>query len=264
MKKPLMMAMGLSCCMAAYAGAQTEFPFTDDFESGSPAANWDADSADTGVFNRGNLTALADDVDWRGVLIEPPTGGGDFLGRLDFTTPAAGTFWRLVGQGDATDYTVEADIYVPNISADAAPDNFLYQMVVLTQNDGGYARVHFQHNEDASTLADGPRFRVQEAYPSFVTPVNSPTADVLGSDDEGWYNVQVLQDHTAGTMTVFINGVDVGSGPITITGAAYADGGKSGIGGYINGDTSGFERSVYFDNFYAGPETNVGDWAVFE
>ena len=263
MRKCLLLSLGLSFCLAGVAGAQTEFPFSDDFETGEPKPNWDVDSVETtSVFGtRGDLVAVMDDVDWRGELIEPP--GGNYMGRLSWASPGTGTYWRLVGEPDATNYTVEADIYVPTIDAADPPDNFLYQMIVLSDNAGGYARLHFQHNVNTEAI-DAPRIRVQTAYPSLATVTADATEDLLGDDSEGWYHVRIEQDHDASTLMVYINGVDVYDGILTVTPAAFADGGKSGIGGFIFGDTGGLARSVYFDNFFAGEWTDVGDWAVYE
>ncbi len=261
MRNPLLFALGLSVGLAGLAGAQTEFPFSDDFETGTPAPNWDVDSVETtSVFGtRGTLTAVDLDVDWRGVVIEPPEGGGNYMGRLGWASTGTGTYWRLVGQPDARNYSVEADIFVPTVDADAAPDNFLYQIMILSDNASGYARFHFQHNEN---LTDGPRVRLQGV--GLATVHDDPTADLLGYDDEGWYHLRIDQDHDASTVTVYLDGVDIYEGPSTIEQASFADGGKSGIGGYNNGDTGGMERVVYFDNFFAGEPTSLRDWAIYE
>ena len=262
MRKALLLSLGACVGMAGLASAQTEFPFSDDFETGQVAPNWEADSTNNPSWDEAGMwSAVTEDVDWRGIIVEPP-GDSTYMGRLANAPSSPITARRLVGTNDATDYTIEADVYVQTVDADSAPDNFFYQMVIFGAQDGvDYARFHFHHNEN---LDDGPRIRIQTRYGSFDTVFESPTADVLASDEEGWYHVRLDVNSTDMELNAIVNGVDINGGPITINQGAYANGGKAGIGTFINGDTGGLERSVYYDNFFAGEPVSVGDWAIYQ
>ena len=267
MRAPLLLSLGVAVGFAGLASAQTEFPFFDDFESGEVAPNWEQDSTNNPSWDEaGEWTAVQEDLDWRGEMVEPPPGGGEWFGRLANAPASAITARRLVGTNDAVDYTISTDMYVQNVSADEPPDNFFYQMIIFGAQDGlDYCRFHFHHNEDEGTLPDGPRIRIQTRYASFDTILDEPTADLIGDDAEGWYNVRIDVNNSDMTINVTVNGVGLNDGdPITVNQAPFANGGKAGIGTYINGDTGGLFRSIYYDNFFAGEFTDVGDWAVYE
>lgn len=266
MRGSLLVSLGVAVGFAGAVNAQTEFPFFDDFEAGEPAPNWEQDSTSNPSWDEaGTFDAVQDDFDWLMNTVEPPDGGGDWIGRL--LNEDGGTARRVVGTYDATDYTVDVDIFVQNVNDPEQPDSYHYQIVMLAVHEGTeYTRLHFHHNLDEEV--EDPRIRIQTQYDGWEAIFESPTADILGHHDTGWYNVRVDVNNSDMTMQVWLNGVDVNDGPITVNQDGYAEGGKAGIGNFGWGDhDDGLgPRQLYVDNFFAGDpdEVSVGDWAVYE
>lgn len=256
---------------SAYTTAPAALPFSDDFESGV-AAEWGTATAGTAfeqATNGSALTAVTSDTDWRGTTINPPAGGGTQFGKLTYDSPGFSTCWRLAGEDTDTNYVTEADIFVPVVDSDPEPDDFLYQMMLVSVNSDGYTRAHFQYNTSAGT--PDPRMRVQTTYGGFQTPFNDTAVNIFGSAaTEGWKNIVVEANHTANTITVTVDGTVLTGAAIGSLTTGYSTGGKFGFGMYVDGEdnpaSNGIngQRSVYIDNFTAASLASVNDWAVYQ
>lgn len=249
--------------LASVASAQLTLPFTDNFESGTPAAAWDADTVANFTNASGwertgtsTLASVTTDVDWRGVTISPPAGGGSRFAVLEYGGNAAQTVWRVLGNGTNKDFKVEADIYVPLVNSSALPDDFLYQnLMFYTASSTTGVRVH-AHANSAGGAVPAPRVRIGSTSFAIATPA------------EGWTHWVVKVNHTAQTIEVDITGAFTLSTGATAATLPATTG--VGVGMFIDGDTTAAAngingpRQLYFDNFtVTSLATDVQDWSLY-
>ncbi len=258
MFKRIIAGMAVLATVAAVQAAKV--PFSDPFGAGGPVADWASDT-DPIFFNGSLGVVTTSDLDWRGVTVNAPAGDGSF-GKLSNAPSAAGTAWRLVGDGTEKDITIQTKMFTPNVNTAVAPDDFLYQIVIFNQNASGYSRCHFQFNQDVPTLP-APRVRVQAGYPTLTSYLilTSPTNFTVA---EKWWDVKLVINNTNSTCEVFLDGVSRGIADCSAQAAGFNLGGKFGFGEYIDGDTAGVARSVYVDAFSVTANANVSDWSAYE
>lgn len=257
MLKRIIAATMVLATVAAVQAAKV--PFSDPFASGGPAADWATDTDAT--FNNGTLSVVSSDVDWRGITVNSPAVSDGFFGKLAWAPAAAGTAWRLVGDGSEQNYTIEAKVFAPVVNQpnNTSADDYLYQILFFNVNANGYCRFHFQLNQGTAIAA--PRIRIQSTYGGFFTPVAlaSPGDFTLA---EKWWDVKLVINNTASTVETFLDGVSKGVGDFS-TRPDFATGGKFGFGQYID-DPVAVDRTVYVDAFTVTSNADVADWSAYE
>jgi hypothetical protein len=195
-----------------------------------------------------------------GTTIDPPAGNTDgYIGKIEHAATTYATSYRIVDSTEA-DYTIEVEMYTEIVNTPDEPDDYHYCMIVFYESADGYGRYHTHLNEDTSILPDGPRIRVQTTHGGFTTPLvlNSP-ADFTAS--EGWHTFRIeIQDKVA---TCFYDGANIGTADFSAV--ADANNGGFGMGQFVDGDTGGVARAVYFDDFVVTPTgASVDDWTLYE
>lgn len=266
MKRNVLITLALMLVFSVSSFAAT-IPFEDPFDASGPKADWETDTAGT-AFPNGVFSAVSSDTDWRGTTVNPPAGSDGYMAKLSNAPAAAGTAWRLVGAGTEKDYAIQCKVYAPVVNAESGADAYLYQMIIFNQNAAGYARLHFQFNENTTAIAK-PRIRLQASHSGSLA-----SRLILESPDnfthqEKWYDVRLLVNATANTTTFYLDNVEKGVADHALdtrVEGSFSNGGKCGVGMYINGDTAGLARTTYFDAFKWTnlPPTSVSDWTMME
>ncbi len=180
-------------------------------------------------------------------------GGDGYFGKLTGVATGYISCGKLLGDLTDTNYTLKTQMYIPVVNTDAEPDDYWYQMLIFYRDDGGYARLHAQFNTFGGAIP-APRFRLQVANPSFVSPNpgawTAPT-DFATPSASAWHEMKV--EITGTTALVYYDGTQLtGTADWTATAATRAAG-KYGFGQYIDGAGT---RSIYIDQFkaYQGTE----------
>jgi hypothetical protein len=240
----LVMCVGVT----AYAA----LPFSDPFASGGPGAGW------TEWFNTGGtLTCVSSDVDWRSVTINPPSGSDGYFGKSTFNASTYASHGWKAGDTTDTNYTVEAKIFVPQVSGTAEPDDYLYQQLLVFVDEGAaqYIRLHAQYNND--TLE---RCRVQIILSSFLKTVSQSSVFTGG---DGWHTFKAVMGDNLPQGDFYIDSTQISGATITwTTEGPTVTKGQFGFGQFIDGVG---ERSVYVDEFSATANpTTVSDWPQYE
>lgn len=261
MKRSVFCALVLMLAFSVSSFAAT-VPFEDLFDASGPKADWAADTGAT--FFNGTFETVSTDLDWRGTTVNPPAGSDGYFAKLAWAATGYMTAWRCVGQGTEKDYAIQCKVYAPIVNTADEPDDFLYQMIIFNYNAGGYGRLHFQFNENTTAIAK-PRIRLQASHSgALVTRLTLLSPDNL-THQEKWYDVRLLVNATAKTTTFYMDGVEMGVADHSAD-TGFENGGKAGVGTYVDGDTAGLARTAYFDNFKWTelPPTSVSDWTMME
>ncbi len=196
------------------------------------------------------------------------TGGSGYFLKNGLTATAATSSGKVAGNETDTNYTVQAYIYTPVVNANAAPDDYWYQMLLFYRDANGYGRIHAHFNTDNTVagLESGPRIRLQITNPTFVhTTVWTSPADFTHS--QGWHHFKV--EATGTTANCYYDSALLGAVDWTAD-AATRTAGRFGFGQYQNGAG---EKYIYVTGFKAYQGSEPADptppllsqnWSMYE
>ncbi len=108
--------------------------FEESFEGGEASELWEEWD---GFVTGGTMEVVQDgDTDWRDVAISEPPESNGYFGKTTIDHDSAATNIWKTGSPFATDYTIEAWIYVPAVTGDDPPDNWFYQYITGYIDEG--------------------------------------------------------------------------------------------------------------------------------
>ncbi len=243
--------------------------FSDDFESGTPNANWE-------VFYGGEDALQAVPMSQAPAAL---TGGGDYVGYLqDVDASYTGIAAAVAGDLDLQDYTIDADVYCYV----SEPGGSAYTGVVVYADSSlqGSASHGFMYKLVADFDSDN-RLRLynNQFSTSTYTYTFDEAIDATGLySGNGWHHMKLVvnsPDESTTTFTCYFDGALVGSDTYTDTGVDQVSHGKfglfatqmdnDGIPGYFDNivvtENQSGPATLFSDDFESGtPNT---DWEVF-
>ncbi len=220
--------------------------FTEDFESGSPDAQWQT------FYRYKNLdTTVGEDALLAKPMAQAPkslTGGGNFVGYLqDIDNTFSGSAVAVRGDVSLKDYSIEADVYTyvnPTLSA--------YSGLVVYADSNKAKRDFYKIRVDFD-VSNRINFSSLKSDPNTFLPLFNK--DFSGANNpgifptvDGWHKIKIEVRNTSATKTTFWNYFDgtlLNVSPIVDTLSARVTSGKYGLYSFQQ-DADGLP--AYFDN----------------